>query len=63
MKNVGIIMGINVTAKGWKSENEMIGIVSEGLDLYYAGKVDDFMHLFAFEISDIIIIISLVHRP
>ena len=63
MENVGKIMGIKVTAEDWKSENEMIDIVSEAQDLYYAGKLDDFMHLFAFEISVIIIIISLVHKP
>ena len=36
MENVEKIMGIKVVAS-WKSEDEMINIVTEGQELYYAG--------------------------
>ena len=32
-------MGIRVTSGTWKSEREMIGIVSEAETTYYGGKV------------------------
>ena len=44
MKKVGMLMGINVTSGNWKSENEMIGIVTEAETLYYGGIRSDFFY-------------------
>ena len=39
MQKVKTLMGIHVTSGTWKSEREMIGIVSEAETKYYGGKV------------------------